>query len=201
MKLITARQAWHDSTHAVVRSGLSGLEGRAMLGVAVQTTNRGVTADHAVHCAFAGIIQSVIVQLHPQLRAFGDWMYSSLECPNMMVATEKLIFDAAIYNSKRMTKAKQEKAKVFAKGVLHRYKKMNQGGYHSAPDPLLKPAAFRSWLWSEHNLSLASSAWEREWGEFEASCFGACELIDKMALAPITAKLRDICLPERNQAY
>lgn len=187
MRLHSARQAWHDSSYIMTRGGLSGLAERSVLGVAVQATDRGNTADHAVHAALAGMIQSVIAKLHPQIRAFGEFMYSALQDDAVREAAEDVIFAATMSKAKRMTEAKREKARYVAMGVAFRYRYMHQGGQSANPDPLDKPEAFRAWLFGEYGVRIESVAWAREWEPFIDRCFECCEDLDRMALSPVAA--------------
>ncbi len=185
MKLATARQAWHDSTYTPTRGGLSGLAERQLLGVAVQTTDKGVTADHAVHAALCGWVQSAIAKLHPQVRVFGEFMYSALHDDAIQEAAEEVVFAAVTAKAKRMTQAKREKAEYVVKGVLLRYRRMHQGGQSANVDPLIKPEAFRAWLFDQYGIRLESCNWDRDWGDYIKLVFETCEDIDRMALSPI----------------
>lgn len=187
MRLTTARAAWHDSSYAMTRGGLSGLAERAMLGVAVQTTDRGNTADHAVHAALAGMIQSVIARLHPQIRVFGEYMYSALEDDAIREAAEEIVFFGAMSKARRMTEAKRERARYVAQGVAFRYRYMHQGGQSANEDPLGKPEAFRAWLYGEYGVRLESTNWARDWEGFIDDCFQCCEDLDRRALSPVAA--------------
>lgn len=189
MRLTTARAAWHDSSYVMTRGGLSGLTERAMLGVAVQTTARGNTADHAVHAALAGMIQSVIAKLHPQIRVFGEFMYSALQDDAVREAAEDLIFAATMSKAKRMTEAKRERAYYVVKGVMFRYRYMHQGGQSANPDPLAKPELFRAWLFNEYGVKLEATNWGRDWDDFIDSCFQCCEELDRRALSPVAAMI------------
>lgn len=187
MRLTTARAAWHDSSYVMTRGGLSGLTERARLGVAVQTTARGNTADHAVHAALAGMIQSVIARLHPQIRVFGEFMYSALQDEAVREAAEEVVYAGAMSKAKRMTETKREKARYVAMGVAFRYRYMHQGGQSANADPLAKPELFRAWLFNEYGVRLESTNWARDWEEFIDSCFQSCEELDRRALSPVAA--------------
>ena len=57
MNINSARQAWHDCTYNPAPGQTSDV---VQLGVVVQATERGPTANHAMHSALAGHIQSAI---------------------------------------------------------------------------------------------------------------------------------------------
>jgi hypothetical protein len=159
----------------------------------VQTTERGVTADHSVHSTLAGWIQSAIAKLHPQVRVFGEFMYSphiTRELTeDIREAAEEVVFGMALSKSARMTKAKREKAVYVVAGVLYRYQYMHQGGQSANPDPLAKPETFRAWLFDRHRVRIESCNWERDWEVFVRNCFNCCEDLDRMALSPVAVTI------------
>jgi hypothetical protein len=182
MKLFGARQAWHDCNYNPAPGQTSDV---VELGVVVQATERGPTANHAVHGALAGHIQSAIAKLHAQLRAFGNAMYTPEPTDDDREEAEEAVFNLAYSRIERMTGSKRERAEYVAKGVFRRYRYMNQGGQSSNPDPLISPEVFRKWMEVEYGIKLASSAWSREWVPFIQFCFDACQDIDRKALSPI----------------
>lgn len=187
MKIKSARQVWHDCSYVESRGGLSGLAERSLLGVAVQTTDKGVTANAAMHGALAGQVQSVIAKLHPQVRAFGDFMYSAGQCPNVREAAEEAVFNLVVSKSPRMTAGKRDKLEYVVKGVMFRYRRMHQGGQSACDDPLPTPEGFRAMLDQVYGVRLESTAWARDWEGFVARTFECCEDIDRMALSPVGA--------------
>lgn len=182
MKINSARQAWHDCNYNPAPGQTSDA---AELGVVVQATQRGPTADHAVHGALAGQIQSAIARLHSQLRAFGNAMYAAEPTDDDREAAEEAVFNLACSRVERMTASKRDRAEYVAKGVFRRYRYMHQGGQSSNPDPLIKPEAFRVWLKAEYGTGLVSDRWGRDWEPFVQLCFDACYDIDAQALSPI----------------
>ena len=182
MKINSARQAWHDCNYNPAPGQTSDA---AELGVVVQGTQRGPTADHAVHGALAGQIQSAIARLHSQLRAFGNAMYAAEPSVDDRESAEEAVFNLACSRVERMTSSKRDRAEYVAKGVFRRYRYMHQGGQSSNPDPLIKPEMFRAWLKSEYGVNLISDRWGRDWEPFVQLCFDACYDIDAQALSPI----------------
>lgn len=182
MKINSARQAWHDCNYNPAPGQSSDA---AELGVVVQSTQRGPTANHAVHGALAGHIQSAIARLHYQLRAFGNAMYAAEPTDDDREDAEEAVFYLACSRVERMTASKRDRAAYVAKGVFRRYRYMHQGGQSSNPDPLIKPEIFRAWLEGEYGIKLPSAAWGRDWEPFVQLCFDACYDIDAKALSPI----------------
>ncbi|WP_300746930.1 hypothetical protein [Pseudomonas sp.] len=182
MKINSARQAWHDCNYNPAPGQSSDA---AELGVVVQSSERGPTANHAVHGALAGHIQSAIARLHYQLRAFGNAMYAAEPTDDDREEAEDAVFHLACSRVERMTSSKRERAAYVAKGVFRRYRYMHQGGQSSNPDPLIKPEIFRTWMEGEYGIKLTSAAWGRDWEPFVQLCFDACYDIDAKALSPI----------------
>ena len=182
MKINSARQAWHDCNYNPAPGQSSDA---AELGVVVQSTQRGPTANHAVHGALAGHIQSAIARLHYQLRAFGNAMYAAEPSDDDREEAEEAVFNLACSRVERMTASKRERAAYVAKGVFRRYRYMHQGGQSSNSDPLIKPEIFRAWMEGEYGIKLPSAAWGRDWEPFVQLCFDACYDIDAQALSPI----------------
>ena len=182
MRIDSARQAWHDCNYNPAPGQTSDA---AELGVVVQGTQRGPTANHAVHGALAGQIQSAIARLHFQLRAFGNAMYAAEPCADDGEDAEQAVFNLACSRVERMTTSKRERAEYVAKGVFRRYRYMHQGGQSANPDPMRKPEVFRAWLKAEYDIGLISDRWGRDWEPFVQLCFDACYDIDAKALCSI----------------
>ena len=184
MKINSARQAWHDCNYNPAPGQTSDA---AELGVVVQGTQRGPTANHAVHGALAGHIQSVIARLHPQIRVFGDFMYAAEQDDDLREAAEEVVFLMVQNSSPRMTAAKREKLEFVVKGVMRRYRHIHQGGQSANEDPLENPEKFRAWLWQAFEVRLQSCAWSRDWEPYIQRVFECCEDLDRMALSPVAA--------------
>ncbi|MGW8465790.1 hypothetical protein [Pseudomonas sp. CLCA07] len=182
MKINSARQAWHDCNYNPAPGQTSDA---AELGVVVQSTELGPTANPAMHAALAGHIQSAIACLHFQLRAFGNAMYAAEPTDDDREEAEDAVFNLACSRVERMTASKRYRASYVAKGVLRRYRYMHQGGQSANADPLIKPEMFRAWMDAEYGIKLPSAAWGRDWEPFVQFCFDACYDIDARALSPI----------------
>jgi len=182
MRINSARHAWHDCAYNPAPGQTSDT---AALGVVVQKTERGPTANPAIHGALAGHIQSAIARLHYQLRAFGNAMYAAEPTDDDREEAEDAVFRVACSRVGRMTASKRERAEFVAKGVFRRYRYMHQGGQFSSPDPLINPEFFRAWLKGEYDVELPSAAWGRDWEPFVQLCFDACDDLDVKALGPI----------------
>lgn len=192
MQLNSARQAWHDCYHAPWDSQGVFIEQLGLLGAMVQTTEKQRSASHAVHQAIAGRVQSAIGKLHSQVRAFGNFMYAPRCSDDEQETAEEAVFNVAMTRSGRMTAAKRERCEYVAKGVMHRYRRMHQGGQSSAQDPFASPEWFKRWIDDQYGVTLPSCAWARDWEPFVQICFEVCEDIDKRALSPVAAAIYEM---------
>src|SRR5690606_5012515 len=189
MILLSARAAWHAAYYQPWDSVMSVAAEWAKLGTSVQTTAKAVTANHAAHQALAGRVQAAIAALPACLQAFGHHMYSPLATDADREDAEGAVFALAMQGQPRMTARKHERAEYVARGVLFRYRAMNQGGMGQNLDPLDKPEAFRKWLLDVYGVERSSQNWEREWGGFIEACFAACNRLDRTALRPVAMTL------------
>src|SRR5690606_31619462 len=122
MRIISARQAWHDAHYQPWDSVMSVAADWARLGTAVQTTAKSVNANHAAHQALAGRVQAAIATLPLCLQAFGHHMYSPLATDADREVAEDSVFARAVGKVPAMREAKYRQAEYVAKGVLHRYR-------------------------------------------------------------------------------
>lgn len=192
MKIISARQAWHDCYYQPWDSVMSVAADWARLGTAVQTTGKATNASHAAHQALAGRVQAAIATLPACLQAFGHHMYSPIATDADRETAEDAVFAVAIQDGATLTAKKYERAEYVAKGVLLRYRAMNQGGMGGCRDRLASPADFRAWLEAVYGVQLSSQNWEREWGGFIEACFAACNRLDRAALGPVAMVLETL---------
>ncbi len=185
MQLNSARKAWHDALYIPRDSQGAVMQEMGLLGRMIKKTDKQRKAGHQVHQAFAAHIQRAIDTLPAHLKAFGNHMYSPMATDDDAEEAHEAMFRVAYVAGPRMYAKKFEKARMVALGVLHRYRRMHQGGQSEGIDPCPTPEAFRAWLLHVLELELSSEQWTREWEGFIDACFAACNDLDKMALAPI----------------
>lgn len=190
MRINSARAAWHDAYYTPGDSiGARAIE-RARLGADVSGSGAiGDATRRAVHQALAGRVQQAIGTLRPHIRAFGHWLYNPLAGDDEREAAEALVYARAYVMAPRMTASKAERARYVAAGVVHRYRRMTQGGQGAGLDPLPTPEAFRRYVLHVYGVRLPSTAWGRDWQPWESLCFCVCDDLDRAALAPVAAVL------------
>ncbi|WP_256590465.1 hypothetical protein [Pseudomonas sp. Irchel 3A18] len=186
IKLNSARAAWHDALYTPWDSQGAHIEQIGLLGCSVQKTERSVNSRHAMHQSMSARIQHAIASLPDHLQAFGNHMYSPLAGIDDKEEADERVLHAAYALGPKMTARKFEKARYVAMAVLHRYRRMHQGGQSEGVDPLPTVEKMRLWILAEFGVALIGPNWERDWGEFVERCFDACNQLDKAALAPVS---------------
>lgn len=189
MRIISARQAWHDCFYQPWDSVMSVAAEWAQLGASVQRTAKAVNSNHAAHQALAGRVQSAITTLPYCLQAFGHHMYSPIATASDREAAEDAVFARAAGKVPAMREAKYRQAEYVAKGVLHRYRAINQGGMGQNQDLLEGPASFVKMLKETYGIELLEQNWNRDWRDFAEVCFDACNDLDRAALRPVAMTL------------
>lgn len=190
MQLNSARQAWHDALYVPRDSQGAVMQEMGLLGRMIQKTEKQKKSGHQAHQAIAGRIQQAIDTLPAHLKAFGNHMYSPMATADDAEEAHEAMFRVAYAAGPRMYAKKFEKARMVALGVLHRYRRMHQGGQSEGIDPCPTPESFRAWLVAELEVELSSVAWSREWEGFIEACFNACNDLDKEALVPVSRVMK-----------
>ncbi|WP_305955073.1 hypothetical protein [Pseudomonas sp. LS-2] len=192
INLNSARLAWHDALYTPWDSQGAHIEQIGLLGCSVQKTEKSVNSRHAMHQSISARIQHAIATLPAHLQAFGNFMYSPIATFDDKEEADDAVFMAAYRAGPKMYAKKFEKARLVAQGVVHRYRRMHQGGQSEGVDPCPSPEAFRSWLLSVLGLELSSEQWTREWEGFILACFNACNDLDKAALVPVSLAIKEM---------
>lgn len=190
MQLSSARKAWHDALYIPRDSQGAVMQEMGLLGRMIQKTDKQRKAGHQVHQAVAAHIQRAIDTLPAHLKAFGNHMYSPMATADDAEEAHEAMFRVAYAAGPRMYAKKFEKARMVALGVLHRYRRMHQGGQSEGIDPCPAPEGFRAWLLHMLGLELDSRNWDREWQDFVEACFNACNDLDKAALVPVSSVIK-----------
>lgn len=190
MQLNSARQAWHDCLYTRWDNSGSHVEQLGRLGCSIQKTERTVTVRHAMHQALSARVQQAIDTLPGHLKAFGNHLYSPLATAGEKEDAEEALFLTAYGMGPKMMAKKFARARYVAMAVLHRYRRMHQGGQSEGMDPLPTPEVFRCWIADMFGVELSSEQWSREWGGFVGLCFDACNDLDKAALVPVSQAIK-----------
>ena len=190
MKLISARQAWHDCMYQAGKSMLESLADRSVWGQ-VQFSVVDSSLHRIAHQALAGRFQHAIASLPLELQHFGHNLYapevSTRQSNQWQEIAHALVWESWAKRAE-LSEAKREQAYWVAAGVLHRYRVMVQGGMGN-PDPLEEPRLFRGWLQDRHGVILDRRNWSREWGWIVQELFRVCDRLDRQALRPLAEVL------------
>ncbi|WP_225773298.1 hypothetical protein [Pseudomonas sp. Marseille-Q5115] len=186
INLNSARLAWHDALYTPWDSQGAHIEQIGLLGCTVQKTEKSVNSRHAMHQSISARIQHAIATLPPHLQAFGNYMYSPMATDDDKESADDRVLHIAYAAGEKMTARKFEKARYVAQAVLHRYRRMHQGGQSEGDDPLPTVEKMRLWILAQFGVVLIGPNWERDWGDFVERCFDACNQLDKSALMPVS---------------
>ena len=190
MRLISARQAWHDCFYQRGRCSLEVLVDRALWG-RVQLSEIDRSLDVIAHQALAGKFQHAIASLPEGVQCFGNYLYapeiSTRVSNSWLEGAHDLVWDRWAGRAD-LSAGKQQQAYWVVRGVLFRYRAMMQGGM-SLNDPLSQPAQFRAWMADNHGVALDRRNWSREWGRVIDALIEVCNRVDIEALAPVTRVL------------
>ncbi|MBD9415911.1 hypothetical protein IB234_15215 [Pseudomonas sp. PDM16] len=191
MRLISARQAWHDCMYQGGITMLENLVDRSVYGQ-VQFSEFDNSLNQIAHQALAGRFQAAIASLPVELQCFGHNLYapevSTIVSNNWEEVALALLWESW-WKREQLAEEKQREAYWVASGVLYRYRRMVQGGMGN-PDPLESPRLFRGWLQDRHGLILDRRNWSREWGWIVQELFRVCDMLDRRALQPLSVVLQ-----------
>jgi len=186
INLNSARLAWHDALYTPWDSQGAHVEQIGLLGCSVQKTEKSVNSRHAMHQSISARIQHAIATLPAHLQSFGNHMYSPLSVVDDKEEAEERVLHIAYSLGPKMTARKFEKARYVAQAVMHRYRRLHQGGQSEGIDPLPTPELMRLWVLEMFGIALVGDQWARDWGDFVERCFDACNQLDKAALVPVS---------------
>lgn len=190
MRLMSARQAWHDCLYQGGNTMLENLVDRACWGQ-VQFSERDNSLNQIAHQALAGRFQAAIASLPLELQCFGHNLYApevSTRQTNAWLDVAHELVWVSWAKREKLDEEKARRAYWVAAGVLYRYRKMVQGGMGN-PDPLERPILFRAWLHDRHGVLLDRRNWSREWGWVIQDLFRVVGRLDAQALRPLSAVL------------
>ena len=191
MRLSSARDEWFNAYYRPGDGTNRHCESLALVGQ-FQDTERVRGVAGLVSETIGAHVRGVVERLPADLFAFGQHMYHPESNDLWRESAEEFVFQLAYQRGARMYAKKFAKAEFVAKAVLYRYRRQHQGGQSAAPDPLIVPRDFRTYVEYTYGVELDSRNWESEWEGFVQECFTACDWFDARALAPVARLLRDM---------
>lgn len=204
MKLISARQAWHDAYYtpwdSVMHHGLEGAKLAKRGYVANETRpERAESTRKCAHMALAGRVQHAISSLPLHYQKFGHHLYAPVVTTEVSNNWEEVALAKLAGHVHLVLKESGDKRTCrpysrewwVARGVLVRYRHMVQGGMGANPDPMATQWVFREWLADNHGVELDSRNWARQWGWLVQLMFDQAGIIDGMCLRSVGRVLRE----------
>lgn len=181
MKYITARQVWHD---AYFGGKENTIDQYLLLGVPIQKTVKSNTTESSCHAWLAGRVQHAISLLTPNIRGFGNFMYSPIRTLDDLEAGQEAIYDYFRYNYKgdRLTDKKLEQTYYLIVAAMYEYFYIVYGN----PSPFVTASAMCKWLYDYKGTKINPNNWERDWESVYQLLLDACGYIDKLALEPVS---------------
>jgi hypothetical protein len=178
MRIISARQAWHDAHYTPWDSVMSHCSEMLKLGTDVQRSEIDRTVGMAWHQVMAGKVQAAIKTLPIGLQCFGHRLYapspSDTECETAhMLVWSRFVFPQPVRAAKR------ERAFWMADCAIANHDRVVHGREAMTPEQI------RAWLADERGVELSSQQWSREWLSIWDQFRTVCDRADAQCLAPV----------------
>lgn len=184
MRLITARQAWHDCFYNRVDSPIARLAEAALLGAHIQNTAYHNSDNRAGHIAEAGKIQLAIDSLPDHLQIVGHWLYAPLTTQQANNLAEEV--QDVIWNKSGLLMLGKEKERAYwlTRAVMRDYQDLVLG----RTIRLGTPQRIRGWLLDTHGVDLRTCKdWQRGAKQTSSKLWATLDDLDAAALAPLSA--------------
>lgn len=191
MRLITARQCWHDCYFVGGDSPLARateIAKIAKLGTHIQTTAYHDSNSRAMHVATAGKVQNAIATLPPELQNLGHWLYAPLtqdQQDDLAEQVQALIWVRSGLAAELSAK-KREQAFWLVRAVMRDYQDL----VLSRKQRLQTPQAIRGWLLDWHGVDIRTGKknwWPRDVRPWHLQQWHILSDLDGAALAPVAA--------------
>ena len=186
MKLISARQAWHDCYLDSQASPLEGVIETCQLGTRVDHGSKINTANKAVHQAQAGLIQSTIASLPVPLQVLGYWLYAPQG--SYPESYEKAVWQMVAIQTGIDEQDRDEWCLVHC--AIHAYRELAWG----RTTLLKRPKYIAHWLQDQHGIEIDTRNFYRRLGRVHSEVLIQVDDLDRQALEPVTEVIRDRCL-------
>lgn len=183
MRLIGARQAWHDALYDSGASALAVAAERAVLGkrgyVANETMpSRRETNGRCAHMLASGLVQQAIASLPKPLQHFGHALYSPVGTGQDLNIAHSLVWFSA-EGLPEMTPHKQKTAFWLALAALRSYQGIVLGREPWSPTRACE--FVRDW----YGAKVVVANWARDWDEIWQCLMASADRLDVQALKPV----------------
>lgn len=182
MKLISARQAWHDAYFEGRDSVLAVAAAKAVLGKRGRVANethpdRKDTNGRSAHMLAAGLVQSAIGSLPKPLQHFGHTLYSPLATGQDLNIAHALVWFTVELPA--CSPKRQEVAYWMGMAAIKSHQAAVNGRDTWAPGQVCE--FVRDW----HGTGPSAAHWSRDWAGIWERLAKAVDQLDAKALAPV----------------
>ena len=185
MRLITARQAWHDCYYTGVDSPIARLAEAALLGAHIQNTAYHNSDNRAGHIVEAGKIQLAIDSLPNHLQIIGHWLYAPLTTQQASTLAEEVQEIVWQKSGLLLTGKTKERTYWLIRAAMSDYQDLALGRRAR----LNTPQNIRTWLLDWHGVDPRTNKdwWQREAKHNWVKFWHTLDDLDAAALAPLSA--------------
>ena len=187
MRLISARQAWHDCMAVTTTSPLARAAEIARYGREIQNTAWHDSNNRALHIAQAGKVLNAIATLPLELQQVGHWLYAPLTTIEQDDLAEAV--QDAIWCRSGLAADLPEKHRHNAYWLIRAVMRDFQDAVLDRPLRLQTPQAIRGWLADWHGVQISSAEEPKWWVRVYKPIWGrlwvALDEMDAQALAPV----------------
>lgn len=194
MKLICARQAWHDAFYTPADSVMSHAGEMAKLGTSIQASERDRSVGAAWHQAQAGRVQAAIATLPRRLRAFGNALYSPINTPTDRKLACVEVAARAINAGRLLQGVTDKRAATIAQRccwmadiALDQWFDLVVG-----ERDIWRAASVIQAADNRYGLTIHRPNWDRDWAALWEALRVACDEVDREALAPVARVIAEV---------
>ncbi len=187
MRLIGARQAWHDAFHDSTPSALAVAADKATLGKRGRVANetfpsRQETNGRCAHMLASGLVQSAIATLPKPLQHFGHALYSPVGNGQDLNIAHALVWFTTELQA--MSPRRQAVAYWMAMAAFNSHRGMVWGGEGWGPGRVC--LFVQDW----YGYRVDASNWSRDWAVVWETLAKTIDELDAKALRPVAAVVK-----------
>lgn len=187
MKLISARQAWHDAYHQRQDSVLAVAAEKATLGKRGRVANETHPERHdtnglCAHMLASGLVQKAIASLPRPVQHFGHFLYSPIATGQDLNIAHALVWFTC--ERPKLSARREEVAYWVALAALQSHRGMVYGRDGWGPGRVCEFVQD----WSGYRLDVTN--WARDWAQVWEALARTVDQLDAKALAPVAVVVR-----------
>lgn len=193
MRIISARQAWHDAFYKSANSTMASAIEQALSGVIGTRSNYRDTAGQMMHQAIAGRIQSAIARLPELHRRLGMMMYAPFDfvvAEDVEVVADWLADRCQVNfyeQGKPLSQRKAEQLPYLVRSYLTRHRAL----VTRQNDPLKSPRKICEHLADEFGIYIDTRNFTREYGRIINYLVKSIDDLDRDCLVPVSLVVQE----------